>query len=51
MKKAIQKAMKHLPAIMACATLVLTFNANSTACFIFGQPKAPKGLDDFKRIK
>ncbi len=51
MKRVIQKAMKHLPAIIACATLVLTFNANSTGCYVFNQPQVPKGLDDFKRIK
>lgn len=31
--------------------LALKTNANSTGCFIIYQPKAPKALQSFKRIK
>ena len=51
MKKAKQILLKFAPAITACMAIVLTLNANSSACFVFNQPEPPKGLDEFKHIK
>ncbi len=51
MTKVWQILKKFAPAITACLTLVLTVNANSSACFFFNQPEPPKDLDDFKRIR
>ncbi len=51
MKKITSMLTKILPAMTACAAFILTVNANSSTCFIFGQPKAPKGLDEFRRLK
>ncbi len=51
MKKFKQFIAKIFPAIVACFALVLTASANSSTCFYYHQPKVPKGLDDFKRIK
>lgn len=51
MKKIKQFLAKFAPAITACMAIVLTLNANSSACFVFNQPEPPKGLDEFKRIK
>ncbi len=39
------------PSAIAMLTLVLTVNSNSSGCFIIHQPKAPKALDEFKKIK
>ncbi len=51
MKKSTKFLAKITPAITACMAFVLTISANSSTCFVFHQPKAPKGLDDFKHIK
>lgn len=51
MKKAMKFLAKITPALTACMAVVLTISANSSSCFIFNEPKAPKGLEDFKRIK
>ncbi len=51
MKNAMKFLAKITPALTACMTVVLTISANSSSCFIFNEPKAPKGLDNFKRIK
>ena len=51
MKKVKQIFLKFAPAITACMAIVLTINANSSACYVFNQPEPPKGLDEFKRIK
>ena len=39
------------PAIIACFTLALSINANTSTCFVMYQPKAPTKLDAFKKIK
>ena len=36
--------------IVSCLALVLTFNANSTNCFVMHQPKTPAKLDAFKKL-
>lgn len=42
---------KISPAIIACFTLALSINANTSTCFVMYQPKAPTKLDAFKKIK
>ena len=42
---------KISPAIIACFTLALSINANSSTCFVMYQPKAPAKLDEYKKIK
>lgn len=42
---------KISPAIIACFTLALSINANTSTCFVMYQPKAPTKLDEFKKIK
>lgn len=42
---------KISPALVAFFTLVLTFQANSSSCFVIHQPKVPAKLDEFKKIK
>lgn len=42
---------KISPAIIACFTLALSINANTSTCFVMHQPKAPTKLDEFKKIK
>ena len=42
---------KISPAIIACSTLEITINANTSTCFVMYQPKAPTKLDAFKKIK
>lgn len=42
---------KISPAIIACFTLALSINANSSTCFVMYQPKAPTKLDEYKKIK
>lgn len=37
--------------IKNCLTSALKANANSTGCFVVYQPKAPKALNAFKKIK
>ena len=47
------KALKNKPAKLMAKALngVLFAEANSTSCFIVYQPKAPKRLERFKKIK
>lgn len=42
---------KISPAIIACLTLALSINANTSTCFVMYQPKTPAKLDEFKKIK
>lgn len=42
---------KISPAIIACFTLALSINANSSTCFVMYQPKALAKLDEYKKIK
>lgn len=51
MKKIKNIILKISPAIIACLTLALSINANSSTCFVMYQPKVPAKLDKFKKIK
>ena len=42
---------KMSPVIATCLTFILTLHANSSGCFIVYQPKVPKSLDNFKKVK
>ena len=42
---------KISPAIIACLTLALSINANTSTCFVMYQPKTPAKLYEFKKIK
>ena len=42
---------KISPAIIACFTLALSINANTSTCFVMSPPTAPTKLDAFKKIK
>jgi len=43
--KSLRKGIKH------CLNIALKTNANSTGCFVVYQPKTPKALNTFKKIK
>ena len=51
MKKIKNLIRKISPAIIACFTLALSINANSSTCFFMYQPQVPAKLDKFKKIK
>ena len=48
-EKTISTKMKY--GIKKGLSVVLKANANSSGCYIIYQPKMPKGLEKFKKIK
>lgn len=48
-EKKISKSLKN--GIKGCLSVALKSNANSSGCFVVYQPKAPKALENFKKIK
>ena len=50
MKKLMPILVKFSGVIAAIAFMVVTVSANSCCTYIYNQPKAPKGLDDYKKF-
>ncbi len=42
---------KIIPAVTACLTFVLFVSANSNSSAMVHQPKTPKGIERFSKIK
>ena len=51
MKNLTKFTNKILPMFVACLTMILAINANSSSCFYLHQDEEPKAIDKFKKIK
>lgn len=48
-EKVVPKKVKN--GLKSCLSVALNFNANSSGCFFIYQPKVPKEIDRFKKVK